>query len=208
MKNFSTSAILLIVILWGSANLTAQTMSAGCVITPLSTPKPVEVTDCDGSQTEKVDWEIPTAEINKNCGPLTTTHITGPAKGIEIGIGEYEIAYSFMAIDLAQVKMVNGQPDMSTVKAIEAKTSFILSVLPKDITPPVIAPLKTTSLSKKTVPDLKAMISATDNCTATAELVITQSVAPDTKVTDRTEVKVTVTDKAGNASDVTVTITK
>ncbi|MBO4370702.1 MAG: T9SS type B sorting domain-containing protein, partial [Paludibacteraceae bacterium] len=57
-----------------------------------------------------------------------------------------------------------------------------------------------------TVPDVTGLVIASDNCTADADLSVTQSVAVGTSISSTTEVTVTVTDQCGNSETAIVSV--
>jgi len=83
-----------------------------------------------------------------------------------------------------------------------------VEVCGKDKTPPVIVAPKTVSSRDCSVPNLKGLVSASDNCTASNLLVVVQSPVPGAPIASGANtVWVTVTDQAGNSATVQVPIT-
>ncbi|HXJ56569.1 MAG TPA: HYR domain-containing protein [Verrucomicrobiae bacterium] len=80
-----------------------------------------------------------------------------------------------------------------------------------DVTPPVVqapasVPVPSGSDCRAVVPDFSSVITASDNCTANADLRVSQEPAAGTTITGSQEVRVTVADQAGNATTVAVAL--
>ncbi len=189
------------------AQTATRTNYPPCQINLTGTMLPVVVTDCDQSGGEIVDWTVPTATNNEGCGPLSFVQTGGPTPKFEALIGEYEITYTFMAIDLSKVKIVNGEPDMASIKVVEQKSTFTLSVLPKDITPPTILPLAEQEVNANKAPDLSSKLTISDNCSPRSALKVTQSPVAGTEISAKTIIKIIVQDEAGNTADLSVSVT-
>ena len=85
--------------------------------------------------------------------------------------------------------------------ACENTSQCRVQVCGQDKTPPTLVCPKSVSLTDCFVPDVLALVSATDNCTAANQLVFTQSPPPGTAIAaGGNMVTVTVTDQAGNTS--------
>ena len=179
-----------------SGNLSAQNMTnSGCTVTANTVMTPMTVTDCDHSENEFVDWTEPTATATGACGPITTIQTAGPTRMTEAIIGQFEVVYTFMAVD------------KTTMKVVQTSTKTTLTVLANDTTPPVIGPLAAQNAADKKVPNLAAILAVSDNCTANKDLKITQIPAAGTDLTAETTVKITVTDQAGNEAQTSVSVT-
>jgi hypothetical protein len=129
-------------------------------------------------------------------GSIPATLVSGSASGTVFPVGTTTVTYS----------ATDGSGNTVTC-------SFDVTVVDNEA--PVIAcPANQTidlnSTCKATLPDYTSMLSANDNCTATASLNVTQSPAPGTSIsgTGNMTVTFTVTDAAGNSSSCSMTVTK
>lgn len=99
---------------------------------------------------------------------------------------------------------------VTDARGCAATTSATVTTAP-DVTAPTItacASNQSVTANSSTVPDFTSGVSATDNCTASGSLVITQSPAVGTSVSvGVTQVTITVTDAASNSSTCTANYT-
>jgi gliding motility-associated-like protein len=174
---------------------------------------------------------IGACSINVTVDDQTPPMITCPSditlstnNGCDYQLADFSIAVS-VADNCSSVFTYSQTPAVGTllpvgVHAIEVfatddngnSSSCIFNITVEDQTPPVIsacAPVQSTNVDANCegqIGDYTSLITASDNCSAVGNLIVTQSPVSGTTITSNTQVTITVTDEQGNSEDCLVSV--
>lgn len=130
------------------------------------------------------------ASISDNCTPIASLILTqSPAAGTSLNVGNHTITYT-----------------LTDAIGLSSSCSYQLTV--NDISAPVVTcpagqNVTINSACSGTIGDYLALATAADNCTATAQLILTQAPAPGTTISGNTTITISTTDGAGNSGSCT-----
>ncbi len=132
------------------------------------------------------------ALIADNCSPTASLTLNQtPAAGTALNVGNHTITYT-----------------ITDAVGLSATCSYQLTVA--DLSVPVVTcptgqNIIATSTCSGTIGNYLGLSSATDNCTATAQMILTQTPPPGTTITSNTTITIGTTDEAGNSGTCTFT---
>jgi hypothetical protein len=147
-------------------------------------------------------------DVDPDGDPLTVVAVTQGTNGAVVINPDQTVTYTpntgFTGTDMFTYTISDptGLMDTATVTVTVADTT------PPTVICPTPDPVPANEMCQATVPDLRTLVVATDNCTPADQLTITQNPAPGTVVgAGVTVITLTITDAAGNATTCTINFT-